>query len=98
MVTAVPTTTTNGTTNGTSNGYHAVSNGKDLSLKIEAEAIAEFDKLKELVEEIRQAHRGLPACEEYEKMVAGEPYVPLLAPRELHVNGKTRDEPNEANE
>ncbi|KAK2755960.1 hypothetical protein FQN54_005757 [Arachnomyces sp. PD_36] len=66
MVTAVPTTTTNGCD-------VDVANGRDLSLKIKVEAIAEFDRLKELVNEIRRTQKGLPDCEEYEKMVSGKP-------------------------
>lgn len=60
----------------TTNGWDAATSGrnKDLSLKIEAEAMAEFDRLKELVDEIRQANNnGNLGCEEYVKMVSGEP-------------------------
>lgn len=55
------------------NGCDTVTPGNDLSLKIEAEAMAEFDRLNELVEEIRQANKELPDCEEYLKMVSGKP-------------------------
>jgi hypothetical protein len=72
MVTVMPKTAS-------TNGYDMVDipGGRDLSLKIEAEAIAEFDRLKELVDEIRQAQKGIPECDEYVKMVSGEPYVAL---------------------
>lgn len=84
MATAMSNTTT---TNGDLVG---MPEGRDLSLKIEAEAIAEFDRLKELVEEIRQAQSGKPDCEEYVKMVSGEPYVVSLSPREKKQPQKRR--------
>lgn len=74
MVTSVPETLT-------ANGCDAtvdIPRGRDLSLKIEAEAMAEFNRLKELVDEIRHAQSGLPDCEEYVKMISGEPYVASL--------------------
>jgi hypothetical protein len=70
MVTAMPETTK-------MNGNNVVDlpAGMDISLKIEAEAIAEFDRLQQLVDEIRQTRNDIPQCEEYLKMISGQPYA-----------------------